>query len=194
MPSGKARIAETSTIAALMTRQWSHRQPLPAGILSLLTVVCWAVWIYLVLPLVSLLLWALGVRLFAAQLTQGGYDSLLASLAAYSSILFGVAGLLALWIVWNVVRYGGSNDRRTVKRAEVTDLEVQQAFRLDDSLLDVLRGERLLRLDLDQDDCVMVIAAEPSAKLRPAIPVSEPPAAGLQRVAAPPERDSTRSG
>lgn len=194
MPSGKARIAETSTVAALMTRQWSHRQPPPAGILSLLTVGCWAVWIYLVLPLVSLLLWALGVRLFAAQLTQGGYDSLLASLAAYSSILFGVAGLLALWILWNVVRYGGSHDRRTVKRAEVTDLEVQQAFHLDASLLAVLRGERLLRLDLDQDDRVMVIAAEPSAKVRPASPVSEPPAAGLQRVAAAPERGSTRSG
>jgi len=192
MPSGKAPIAESSTIAALMSRQWPHRRPLPAGVISLLTVVCWAVWIYLVLPLVSLLLWALGVRLFLGELTKGGYAGLRTSLVAYSSVLLVLVSLLALWILWNVVRYGGSHDRRTVKRAEVTDLEIQQAFHLDDSLLAVLRDERLLRIDLDKDDCVVVIAAAPSGEVRPAVSDSER-LADPQR-AAPRERGSTRSG
>jgi poly-beta-1,6-N-acetyl-D-glucosamine biosynthesis protein PgaD len=192
MPSGKVPIAESSTIAALRSRQWSRRRPLSAGVISLLTVVCWAVWMYLVLPLVSLLLWALGVRLFLAELTKGGYEGLRTSLVAYSSVVLVLAGLLASWILWNVRRYGGSHDRRTAKRAEVTDLETQRAFHLDESLLAVLRDERLLRIDLDQDDCVVVIAAAPSREVQPAI-------SGSQRLAGPQpasprERGSTRSG
>jgi poly-beta-1,6-N-acetyl-D-glucosamine biosynthesis protein PgaD len=126
------------------------------------------------------------------ELTKGGYDGLLFSLAAYSSVVLVLVGVLVLWIVWNVVRYGGSNDRRTVKRAEVTDLEVQQAFHLDDSLLAALRNERLLRLDLDKDDCVVMMGAEPSGKVQRAIPASEHPADPQRAV--PRERDSTRSG
>lgn len=186
MPSGKARIAESSTVTALLTRRWSHRRPLPAGIISLLTVGCWAVWIYLVLPLVSLLLWAFGARLIVAEIQTGGYEGLRTSLVAYSFVLLVLVGLLVLWILWNVVRYGGSNDRRTVKRAEPTDLEVLQAFNLDGSLLAVLRAGRFLRIDLDQDDCVMVMTPEPSGEAHPA--ALDP---GLLPS---PQRTSTRSG
>jgi poly-beta-1,6-N-acetyl-D-glucosamine biosynthesis protein PgaD len=189
MPSGKVPIAESSTIAALMSRQWSPRGPLPAGALSLLTVACWAFWIYLVLPLVSLLLWVLGIRRFMTELSKGSYEGLRTSLVNYSLGLVALTVLLALWIVWNVVRYGGDRDRRTVKREEVSNLEILQAFRLDDSLLAVLRDERLLRLDLDPEGCVMVIPAQPT---QPALPHAQRPAAPQPAVL--PERSSTRSG
>jgi poly-beta-1,6-N-acetyl-D-glucosamine biosynthesis protein PgaD len=162
VPSGEAPIAEASTLDALRARRWSHRGPLPNGFLSLLTVLFWGLWLYLVLPLVSLLLWALGLRLFVRELTRGSYEGLLTSLIAYSSVLLVFVGLLALWIAWNVVRYGGRNDRRSRKREEVTDREIQEAFRLDDSLLSTLRDERVVRLDLDAEDCV-VMTAQPRA-------------------------------
>lgn len=159
MQSGEAPIGKPTTGRALLSRQWSRRRPLPAGIVSLLTVGFWAVWLYLVLPLISLLLWAFGVRLFLREIAIDRFESLRASLVTYSSILLGLVVLLVLWIVWNVVRYGGSHDRRTVKRAEVTDQEVREAFHLDESLLDSMRTGRLMRIDLDEDDCVVVIAA-----------------------------------
>ncbi|HYU34749.1 MAG TPA: poly-beta-1,6-N-acetyl-D-glucosamine biosynthesis protein PgaD [Thermoanaerobaculia bacterium] len=159
MPSGEAPIGKPSTAKALLSRKWSKRRPLPAGLLSLLTVGFWAVWLYLVMPLVSLLLWAFGVRLFIQEIVADGFEGLRTSLVAYSSILLVLVGLLALWIGWNVVRYGGSHDRRTVKRAEATDQEVRQAFHLDESLLERMRTERLVRIDLDRDDCVVMIAA-----------------------------------
>jgi poly-beta-1,6-N-acetyl-D-glucosamine biosynthesis protein PgaD len=159
MLSGEAPIAETSTVDALLSRQWSRRRPLPTGVVSVLTLAFWAVWLYLVLPLISLLLWAFGVRFFAQEIAAGGYEGLRAALIAYSSVLLALIGLLALWIAWNVVRYGGSSDRRTVKSTAVSDPEVQTAFRLDVGLLDVLRGERLMRVDLDGDGCVVMIGA-----------------------------------
>ena len=181
MLSGKALIAKSSTIDALLARQRSHRRPLPTGIVALLTLLFWGVWLYLVLPLVSLLLWFFGVRLFIQEITKGAYEGLRLSLADYSLILLVLVALLALWIAWNVSRYGGSNDRRTVRLADVTDREVQKWFRLDESLLSVLRGERFVHVDLDGDGCVMVMATSPS-RLPPA--PERGPDGGPQRVRA----------
>jgi len=188
MPPGKAPIAEASTVDALLARQWSHRRPLPAGILTLLTVLFWGVWLYLVLPLVSLLLWAFGVRFLVVQIRQGGYEGLLGSLITYGTVLLVLVGLLALWITWNVVRYGGSSDRRTVKRAEVPDWVVREKFRIDDSPLSVLRSERLVRVDFEGDDVVVIADARPRA-MSPATEAGPDPGPGPQR-----ERDSLRSG
>ena len=163
MESGEALIAEASAVDALVTRQRTHKRPLPAGIVSVLTVLFWGVWLYLVLPLVSLVLWFFGVRLFIQEITKGAYEGLRTSLTDYSLVLLVLVALLALWIAWNVSRYGGSNDRRTVRQAEVTDREVQKWFRLDESLLAVLRGERFVHVDLDGDGCVLLMAASPRA-------------------------------
>ena len=188
MPPGKAPIAESSTVDALLARQWSHRRPLPTGLLALLTVLFWGVWLYLVLPLVSLLLWALGVRFLVERIRLGGYEGLLGSLITYGVILLVLVGLLAFWITWNVVRYGGSSDRRTVKRAEVPDWVIRGKFRIDDSLLSVLRTERLVRVDFEGDDVVVIVDARTRAMSR-AMEAGPDAGPGPQR-----ERDSTRSG
>jgi poly-beta-1,6-N-acetyl-D-glucosamine biosynthesis protein PgaD len=191
MPPGKAPIAESSTVDALLARQWSHRRPLPAGLLALLTVFFWGVWLYLVLPLVSLLLWALGVRFLVEQIRLGGYEGLLGSLITYGVVLLVLVSLLAFWITWNVVRYGGSSDRRTVKRAEVPDWVIRGKFRIDDSLLSVLRTERLVRVDFEGDDVVVIVDERTRATSRASPAMTAGPGAGPgpQR-----ERDSTRSG
>ncbi len=188
MQSGKAPIAESSVVQSLRSRQLSHRRPLSAGVASMLTVLFWALWLYLVLPLVSLVLWALGLRLFVTEIAKGAYEGLRGTLVSYSTVLLVLLGLLAIWIAWNVNRYGGSRDRRTVKRPEVSDPEIQRAFRLDDSLLAELRGGRFLRIDLDGDGCVVVHAGQP--RLQPALLALGPARpVGPQR-----DRDVTRSG
>jgi biofilm PGA synthesis protein PgaD len=194
MPPGKAPIAESSTVDALLARQWSHRRPLPTGLLTLLTVLFWGVWLYLVLPLVSLLLWAFGVRFLVEQIRLGGYEGLLGSLITYGVVLLVLVSLLAVWIAWNVVRYGGGSDRRTVKRAEVPDWVIRGAFRVDESLLSVLRAERLVRVDFEGDDVVVIGDARPRA-VSPASPASPEILAGPDAGPGPQrDRDSTRSG
>jgi poly-beta-1,6-N-acetyl-D-glucosamine biosynthesis protein PgaD len=157
MRSGVALIDEASTIEAMRERRRSPGKPVPTGMLGVLTVVFWAVWIYLVLPLVSLLLWAAGVELLVRETTANSYRALADTLVGYSSVLLVLVGLLSLWIVWNVRRYGGAHDRRLVKAEEVTDLEVWKQFRLDDSIGESLREERYLCVDLDAEGCVVVV-------------------------------------
>ena len=111
----------------------------------------------------------------------------LAALALF--LLIVLVSLLALWIAWNVVRYGGSSDRRTVKRTEVPDWVVRGRFRIDDSLLSVLRAERLVRVDFEGDSVVVIADTRPRA-VSPAVEAG--PDAG--RPAPQRARDSTRSG
>jgi len=158
MQSGVAPIADASSLQSFLQRRWSHRRPVPTGVLGVLTALFWALWIYLVLPLAGLLLWAVGVRLFVNRLAADGYRALLSSLLAYSSVLLILVGLLALWMAWNIMRYGGLSDRRTARRPDVPDPDVAAAFKIDASLLDVLRSGRDVRIDLDADDCIVVVS------------------------------------
>ena len=161
MQSGVALIAEASTIEAMRARRPSPRKPVRNGIVGALTVAFWAVWIYLVLPLVSLALWIAGVERFGEQAGAAGYRALLATLLSYSSVLLILVGALAIWIVWNVVRYGGDRDRRVVKAAAVDDAEVWESFRLDPAVGRSLRAGRRLRVELDAKG--FVAGVEPHA-------------------------------
>jgi len=164
MQSGAALIDEASTIEAMRERRGSPRRPLPTGMLGILTAVFWAVWIYLVLPLVSLVLWASGVELFMRETSADSYRVLAHTLIAYSSTLLVLVGLLALWIVWNVARYGGTHDRRRVKAHQVADRVVWQRFRLDDALGQSLREARSVRVEVDETGFVTGLH-----RLRPAL-------------------------
>ena len=194
MQSGEAPIAEVSSVEAMVARQWSRKRPLPTGVASALTLLFWGVWLYLVLPLVSLVLWVFGVRFFIREIAEGGYEALRASLLAYSSVLLVLVGLLALWIAWNVVRYGGDKDRRTAKKAEADDSKVREAFHLDDSLFATLRGERFVRIDLDGDGCVVMTGATPPRMAGPVVATGPAVEVGPDGGSPQRDRDSTRSG
>jgi len=182
MPSGKAPTGEPGTARALLGEQWSRRRPLPAGIFSLLTVVFWAVWLYLVAPLISLLLWAFGVRLFLREIGADRFLGLRTALVSYSTALLVLVGVLALWIAWNVVRYGGSHDRRTAKRVGATDEQVRHAFHLDESLFERMRTERLVRIGLDRDGRAVRAEATPPREEVPEARADPERAAAAQRV------------
>lgn len=170
MPSGVALIAEASTIEAMRARRPSPQKPIHNGVLGALTVAFWALWIYLVLPLVSLALWVAGVERFARQTGADGSRALLDTLLSYSFVLLALVGALAIWILWNVSRYGGERDRRVVKAAEADDLEVWKLFRLDETVGRSLRGARRLWVELDEQGFVVAV----DSRLRPAPAVALP--------------------
>lgn len=172
MRSGRAPIAdsahraEASGLERFLERRYSHREDrLTRGLLWALTALFWGAWFYLVLPLLDLLLWALGVRLVIYQMVDlGGYGSLVRAMLGYSVVLSSIVVLLLLWILWNVRRYGGENDRRTVMPADLTDPEIAAVFRLDEGALADLRQVRTVRVDFDADDCLVLSEMQPATK------------------------------
>lgn len=63
---------------------------------------CWSLWIYFLVPLVSLSGWLLGVRKFSAEVRWfGGYKSLIDLLQLYG---FTILGILLIWTAWTLIR------------------------------------------------------------------------------------------
>jgi poly-beta-1,6-N-acetyl-D-glucosamine biosynthesis protein PgaD len=138
--------------------------------MAMFTGVFWAIWVYLALPLLSVLLWFFGARRFVQNVGRGSIEQLRAASITYSSVLLVMVGMLAAWILWNVLRYGGANDRRTEKLREAPDEDLHRAFRIAPGVLDRLRGAHRARLDLDATGAVMVLASSSvSGSRRPAI-------------------------
>ena len=91
-----------------------------------LTALFWAAWLYLIMPLLSLLLWFFGYRLFHEEmLVRGGYEALLAELGHYGLVTLAILLAVLLWMRWNMRHYGDHNKRThqpmPVQTAELAD-------------------------------------------------------------------------
>lgn len=77
----------------------SHSQRLGSWFVSL---ACWSLWIYFLVPLVSLSGWLMGVRKFSAEVRWfGGYKSLIELLQLYGLTILGI---LLIWTIWTFIR------------------------------------------------------------------------------------------
>ena len=103
-----------------------------------LTVICWFVWLYLFVPLLSFAAWAIGGALIYERLLRELTDGNgLERLAGYG---YGVAILGAIYLTWaiyNYLRWRGVE--RRLSSAPVTTDEIAERFGLNRSRVDALR-------------------------------------------------------
>jgi len=113
-----------------------------------ITLLFWALWFYLWLPLVSLIAWAFGVQLFYEHMLMlGGYHSLLSLLMIYGLTILGIAVLLLGWASYNLLRFRNRERRRAA--APVTQAQLAQDFNVDATALAEWQGARALRVHHD---------------------------------------------
>lgn len=80
---------------------------------TIITLIFWAFWFYLWLPLISLIAWVLGIDLlYDRMVVKGGFDAFVASLPAYVLVIVTMGTLLVIWGVYNLQRFRG-HERRT---------------------------------------------------------------------------------
>jgi len=96
-----------------MTRRLSHKQSgLQRAAEFTLTTLFWLAWLYLIMPLVSLLFWMVGVQLFVDEMiTRGGLQALIEELLQYGLVVLGMLVATLIWVNWNLRHYGGHNKR-----------------------------------------------------------------------------------
>jgi biofilm PGA synthesis protein PgaD len=82
-----------------------------------LTVSIWALWIYLWLPLITGILWTVGIRSAYTQIFKGSRGI---SLWVIVWILGAVIVTVAYWSGYNNIRYGGRTQRRQAKAVSKT--------------------------------------------------------------------------
>lgn len=91
-----------------------------------ITALFWGMWLYFILPLVSLLLWFAGIYIFVEQMVMlGGYQSFLDQLLEYGLVILGMMLLTLIWVSWNK-QYSGASNKRLRQPAPVTSKEVAE--------------------------------------------------------------------
>lgn len=74
---------------------------------GVLTVVFWSIWVYLCLPVFSLIAWAIGFhQAYRYMVLRGGNEEFLHVLTLCAAGIGLLGGTLVAWALYNIVRYG----------------------------------------------------------------------------------------
>jgi poly-beta-1,6-N-acetyl-D-glucosamine biosynthesis protein PgaD len=108
---------------------------------------CWSLWIYFLIPLVSLGGWLMGVRKFSAEVRWfGGYKSLIELLELYG---YTILVILLIWTIWTLIRSAQKpNTPQSHGLAPAT--EIPQALVKDPA--EILEAQSIRNLTVHFDD------------------------------------------
>lgn len=121
------------------------------------TTLFWGLWLYVITPLVSLLLWFMGVQIFVEQMiTLGGYESFLDKLLQYGVVVLGIIAVTFSWVSWNLRHYG-AHDHRTHQPSDVTLEETAAMAGLKPEALQKLQQQRRVIINFDRRDRVHIV-------------------------------------
>jgi biofilm PGA synthesis protein PgaD len=88
-----------------------------------MTLVFWIIWIYLWLPLLALLGWAVGLKIAYYQMVvQDGLAGLLRLLAFYLTVIAVLGASLLLWAYYNFFRFRGVQRRKAFPVTPIGEL------------------------------------------------------------------------
>ncbi len=123
-------------------------QPRPQRLaFSGITVMAWAVWFYLFLPLLSVLAWWLGAEYFAHYMLEPGGRGYFVTLTGYA-VVIAIAALIILgWSRYNQFRFSG-RDRRA-HQPDVSDEMTSARFHVRPEMLERIRASQVMEFDLD---------------------------------------------
>ena len=105
--------------------------PTMRAIYGALTVVLWTFYIYLLLPVATLLAWYVGYSVvYEEMLMRAGWEALLELIGYYSLVVL-VMGLVQVgWASLNWVRFSGNRDRRRLHERQV-NMQIDSMFMTD---------------------------------------------------------------
>lgn len=114
-----------------------------------LTLAFWAFWIYLWVPVLALLAWALGVeQAYKYMVVFGGYRAVIDLLALYSLIVLALGGGLVVWAVYNILRF--RNVEKRTAALPVTPTEIGEHFGQDPASVARWQSEQRLYVTHDE--------------------------------------------
>ncbi len=114
-----------------------------------LTLAFWIGWIYLWLPLITLLGWLSGISFFRKEIViQQGWQAFVDQLPTYSLVVLMVGGTLVFWALTNWARFAKREARKAISHVSVKE----QADRLQVSANDLARWQRHQRAVVHHDD------------------------------------------
>lgn len=125
-----------------------------------ITLVFWAAWGYLWIPLITFLAWAMGFgAIYDRMVMLDGHHGLLQMLGIYSLVVLLLGGSLLLWAMYNYIRFRGVDRRRPRSAVEASVLGPH--YHLDPAMLS--SWQQAKRLVIHHDLASNVTGVETSA-------------------------------
>ena len=140
----------TSPLMSPLIERADLQSPHQRRVYGALTLVFWAFWIYLWVPLLALLAWALGIdQAYKYMIVLGGYREVMKVVWLYLLVILLLGGGLLVWAVYNILRFGGVENRTAA--LPVTPVEIGKYFGQDHDAVDRWQREKRLLVTHDQD-------------------------------------------
>lgn len=118
------------------------------AVFGILTLVMWAIWFYLWLPLITLVGWYLGFDLFADYILNLREDEQWRDLLLYGVVIV-LSGMgLFLWSQYNLSRFSGLDRRAGAGKVE--NRALCKRFKIDSGVLMLMQHGKTVRICLDQ--------------------------------------------
>lgn len=119
------------------------------------TFVMWMIIFYLWQPLISLIAWSFGFKVFYEHMViLGGFEGFFQMLTIYFWTVFVLGGGLILWAYTNKLRFRGKV-RRTNKN-NVTAVDIAGFFKVDEKSQRQWQNEKNLTIAITQDNQITV--------------------------------------
>lgn len=129
--------------------------PLQFAVEATVTALFWGLWLYVIAPMISVLMWLAGVQIFVEQMiTLGGYEYFLDKLTDYGLVVLGIMCTTFGWVLWNLKRYGKRNTRRR-EPVPVSAQETAAVAGLRPEAVRRLQRQRRLVIDFDERNHVV---------------------------------------
>lgn len=120
-----------------------------------ITVLFWVLYLYLWRPILLLLAWTLGIRLFArVMVVEEGYRDLLQLLGWYAMTIIGIGLILEGWSMYNLLRFR-RNEKRTRQPQPITVEQTANYFDVAPGRLARWRESRRMEMHLTPDGKVL---------------------------------------
>ncbi|MEH6415887.1 poly-beta-1,6-N-acetyl-D-glucosamine biosynthesis protein PgaD [Pseudomonas sp. CGJS7] len=176
-----AREAEASKPAphkldSRLIQKPNAQRPLPRTLWGMVTGLFWLIYLYLWTPVVTLVLWLLGIRNVASELYLRKHEVdpfLMLALPATAGV---VVGLLLIWAEYNRWRFASAGSERRGHQRDVPLDEVARALGADSEVAAALNAGRVSVLHMDPNHAVplSVSAVTPTLPAQPFPPTAMP--------------------
>ena len=126
------------------------KSPLRRVVEDTITVVCWGVYLYLLLPMFTLVLWIFGIQtIFDQIIGERGYEELIRLLENGGITTLVILLLISGWTYYNYLWFMRRGERRGNQVRISSDVEMSAMLETDITAMEEIRNARRLEIRVD---------------------------------------------
>ena len=126
------------------------KSPLRRVVEDTITVVCWGVYLYLLLPMFTLVLWIFGIQtIFDQIIGERGYEELIRLLANGGITTLVILLIVSGWTYYNYLWFMRRGERRGNQVRISSDVEMSALLETDITAMEEIRSARRLEIRIE---------------------------------------------